>query len=165
MSVRARFIPLMVAALTASLLAGCQSARESRIKEHATVWAELDPYNQRMIKEGLIDYGYSAAMVYMAIGKPDSSEIVDTLQGKVEIWTYKNFVFSGGVAMKLGVNNPGQRYTGGRMVSPNAPGGASIASTATSPIAPTVGNMADAPTGTLVLDILNDKLVAIHARE
>lgn len=159
-------VKLTLSALVlAAALAGCQSARESRIQEHGSTWAGLTPAEQGLIKDGAVDQGFTATMVYMAIGKPNASEVANAAEGKIEVWTYKNFVFSGGSAVKYGVNAPGQRYVGGSTVSGNAPGGASTASTSSGRGGPSVGDMADAPTGTLVLHLRDNKVVSIHASE
>jgi hypothetical protein len=161
-----KFNPLTLSVLTlVTVLAGCQSARESRIQEHGGIWAALTPAEQGLIRDGTIDQGFTATMVYMAIGRPNSTEVIDSPEGKMEIWTYKNFVFSGGAAVKYGVNAPGQRYAGGSTVSANAPGGASTASTSSGRGGPSVGELADAPMGTLILHIRNNRVVSIHASE
>jgi hypothetical protein len=152
----------VAASLAAGLTAACQSQRTARIDEKSALFATLPVEIQSIIKDGLVDVGFTPDLVYMALGKPNRVQSGEAVEGTMTTWTYKNFVMSSTVAMKLGMNNPGARYQGGRLVSPNAPGGASIASTRNVGPQPTVSDMGDATVGTLYVEFLNDRVFSIR---
>jgi hypothetical protein len=156
------FLVASLALVLALLATGCQSPRAARIQEKAALFASLDPRTQKIIENGLVDVGFTAELVQMALGKPNSVSAVDTVQGRLEIWTYRNFVYAHATAVALGVNNPGTRYTPGPIVSPNAPGGGpSLASTKSQGVQSTLA-LADAPTGTLHVDLLEGKVAGLR---
>jgi hypothetical protein len=85
-------IPLACA--LALLGGGCTpagSAISARITEKATVFGKLPPEVQKDIREGTVEAGYTADMVYMALGKPTKVVVRDTPRGKVGIWEFRNF--------------------------------------------------------------------------
>lgn len=150
-------------ALAAAGPAGCLSPRAARIAEKAELFASLPPYDQNMIRRGLVSFDYTPDMVYLALGRPDKVETVDTQQGQVTTWTYRNFVYGGSTGgVRLGVNNPGSRYTPGRMVSSTAPGGPSLSSTQPGPVQPSIANMGDPTIATLWVDFIDDAVVGLR---
>ena len=82
------FVPVAGLAL---LLAACSSGISARIQEKSEVFAQFTPEVQKNIREGTIEPGYTADMVYMALGKPTKETVKDTPHGKVGIWSYANF--------------------------------------------------------------------------
>ena len=151
-----------LAALFILLVAGCQSARETRIQEKAAFFGTLDSRTQDLIRKGDVDAGFSPELVYLALGQPNRIQSGEAAEGRMETWTYRNFLYGSSAAMRLGVNNPGARYQGGSILAPNAPGGPSIASTKSNGIEPTVGGLNDTPIGTLYIDFLNGQLIHLH---
>lgn len=86
--------PIVASALLAlsGIVAGCTSdAIANRIQEKSTVFAALPPEQQKDIRQGTIQPGFTADMVYMALGKPSQVKVKDTAQGKVGLWIYNNF--------------------------------------------------------------------------
>lgn len=145
----------------AALTAGCQHPRTARIEEHAALFASLDPARQEIIRQGLLDYGFSPELVYMALGKPNRKSAGETGQGATETWVYRNFVYGNSGAVRLSANTPGSKPYG-PIVSPNAPGGPSIFSTKAGPVQPTIGDGADSPVGTLIVEFLNGRVAGIR---
>jgi len=87
-----RFIPAALPVVVALLLAGCETAALStRIEEKAELFARLTPEQQRDIRAGVIEVGYTTDMVYMALGRPGNIAAKDTPEGPVAMWTYRNF--------------------------------------------------------------------------
>jgi len=71
-------------------LSGCAHGPEARIKRHETLYAQLTPEEQDLIRKGEIRPGYTADMVKLALGEPSS-----VLRGRrnkdkqmVETWSY-----------------------------------------------------------------------------
>ena len=151
---------VIITTIAGSLMTGCQTPRATRIDEHAALFASLDPATQAVIKAGLFDYGYSSDMVYMALGKPSRRTSAETVDGTVETWVFRNFVY-GNIAgtMKMSANTPGSKPYG-PIVSSSAPGGPSLFSTKAGPVQPTISDGSDAPVATLYLDLLNGRVVA-----
>lgn len=83
---------MALAWLSALLLAaGCESARESRIRQNPHVYNQLDPEDQYKIQQGVIDLGYSPDMVYLALGAPDQRRDTLTSEGLRQVWIYNTF--------------------------------------------------------------------------
>lgn len=159
---------LLCSALALSaLLAGCLNTPSTRIREHAALFATLQPYTQEKIRAGLVDYSYGPEMIYMALGRPNRRTVTATPDGPVEVWTYRNFVCGGASASRLGINNPGTRYQGGTIMSPNAPsiaGGPQspgLGSTAVSRWSATL-NDSGAPVATLMITLRGDSILEIR---
>jgi hypothetical protein len=83
---------LLGAACGLALLAGCQSSSttSARVQEKAAVISTLPPEQQQKIAGGVVEVGYTADMVYVALGRPDSVAV--TADGKVGIWNYENYL-------------------------------------------------------------------------
>src|SRR6187549_1683315 len=94
------------AALVAVLAAGCESLRDARIKEHAALYASLDPFSQKLVRQGLFDYGFTPEVLYMSLGKPNRVSVAETEKGRIETWTYRNFLYESSNAVSVGVNTP-----------------------------------------------------------
>jgi len=83
---------LGVALLLLASLAGCTSnGIATRIQEKSAAFAALAPEQQKDIRSGTIAPGFTADMVYMALGQPSKVRIKDTSQGKIGLWVYSNF--------------------------------------------------------------------------
>lgn len=80
----------MVLALgVAGLFSGCAvSTISSRAEEKTTTFATATEQQQRIMRRGWIDRGFSPDMVFIALGKPDAVARMDT---RTEVWVYKNF--------------------------------------------------------------------------
>lgn len=68
-------------------LAGCNTTT-TRIQEHATEFASLDPATQQKVRRGIIEPGFTRDMVYMALGRP--AETSTDAAGST-VWTYKEY--------------------------------------------------------------------------
>lgn len=145
--------------IAACVLIGCQSTRVSRIQEHATLFASLQPETQQIIRDGLFDRGFTPELIYMALGKPNQAESAETSNGTSMVWKYRNFVYGNVDAMKLSANTPGTKPYGPVLAS-SAPGGPSLFSTKPGPLQPTISDGRDSPVGTLYLEFLNGRVVA-----
>lgn len=84
-----RLIPLL-AGVALLFAAGCQSV-ESRIKERPEVFNSVDRATQEKIKQGIIDLGYTADMVYLALGNPDTKRESVNASGRSETWIYSTY--------------------------------------------------------------------------
>ena len=145
------------------LTAGCHHPRTTRIQEQAALFQSLDSFSQRLIKSGLVNYGFTPELVYMSLGRPNRVAVEETAQGDVEIWVYKNFLYSTASAAKFGVNNQGTKQQPGPIISSSAPlGGPSLSSTKTSPVQATVTDMNDVPIATLFLEFVDGSVVVVR---
>jgi hypothetical protein len=71
------------------VLAGCETnSITRRIEEKSTAYARLAPGQQANIRQGVIELGFTADMVYMALGHPGKTTIRHTAEGPVGIWIY-----------------------------------------------------------------------------
>ena len=147
------------AVLMALLAAGCESMRDARIKEHAALYASLDPFSQKLVRQGLFDYGFTPEVLYMSLGKPNRVSVAETEKGRIETWTYRNFLYESANAVTVGVNTPGMRPLGS-VISSSAPGGPSLNSTKAGPGNASVAE--DTALCTLLIDLLDDKVVAVR---
>lgn len=105
---------LLLSALLGILLlsAGCESTGvSSRIEEKATAFAALTPEQQKMIRAGEIELGFTSDMVYMALGKAAKTEIKDTSDGPVTMLTFDKYYPTRNVMMSL-TRNGGMSYSG-----------------------------------------------------
>ncbi len=87
---------LSVAALVAGATAGCSTvdpltAISGRIQEKSDAFSKLTPAQQKGIKDGYIERGYTPDMVYMVMGQPATVRAKDAALGKLEMWTYVEF--------------------------------------------------------------------------
>ena len=62
-------------ALATVILAGCDatSGISARIQEKSAIFEALSPEQKKAIAEGAIEYGDTADMVYMPLGKPSKT--------------------------------------------------------------------------------------------
>lgn len=72
-------------------LAACHmSTISDRSQEKAEVFAAASADQQKIMKEGWLNYGFTPDMVYIALGKPD--RVATNAEGTM-MWTYMNFGF------------------------------------------------------------------------
>ena len=171
--------PLVAAFVLALLAAGCSTvdpavAIATRIKEKADVYAKLTPDQQKAIKAGSIEYGYTPDMVYMAMGQPAKVQTKDLAAGKVEMWTYVLFTPVDPTAQN-NINNPdsahyatGVNAANSPDVSADAPQSAkptntSAASGATAQMQPL--DLPDMKTSKLLVFIANGRVAGIKYDE
>jgi len=116
-----RVLAIVLAAVFALSACSTMSTIEGRTKEKSAVFAAAAPWQQRLMREGWVDVGFTPDMVYIAIGQPDKTATADN--GATEIWIYDNFAspsraFNGGVKVSIqaGSDHPGMG------VSPTSPG-------------------------------------------
>lgn len=111
---------ISVIALSSFLLAGCDSTGvQARIQEKSAAFAALTPAQKKSIEDGSIEVGFTADMVYMALGRPSKTKEKTSADGKVEMWTYSNYYTSG--ASNLALNDPGRQGYRGGQVGMNTP--------------------------------------------
>ena len=70
-----------------TLVAGCSTV-ERRANQHAQMLAGLPPDVVRGLREGKIDIGYTAEMVYVALGPADRVYSRRTTEGTTVVWVY-----------------------------------------------------------------------------
>ncbi len=70
------------------LLAGCSTV-ESRIGEHADLFASLDRETRDNLLSGRVELGYSMAMAYIAFGAPSEVHRGKTEKGETVTWVYQ----------------------------------------------------------------------------
>lgn len=146
--------------VVAAVSTGCQSTRAARIREHAALFATLDPFTQKVVSDGLFNYGFTPELLYMSLGKPNRVETSDGDRGHVEIWVYRNFLYGNEGAVKIGGATPGLRNKDAAVISSSAPGGPSLMSTKASPSQATLTDVNDVELGTLCIELVNGVLVS-----
>lgn len=149
-------------ALLASLLPGCMSTPATRIQENLELFQSLDAFSQKIVKEGLVNYGFSAAVVCLALGKPNRVSTVLTVDSLIETWSYRNFLYATPNAAQLGA--PFGLHV---LVSPTVAGGVN---------GPEIGNNrsgfpqsaiaisdgSNMPIGTLLLGLVDGRVTTIR---
>ena len=118
----------------------------------------MDPFSQKLIREGLINSGFSTEAVYMSLGKPDRITAVDSPEGRIESWFYKNYLYEGMRNTSLSPraivsNRPGGDGARTRSASQTSPSGPSA------PPQPTIAEMSAPPLATLVLEVRDGHVV------
>lgn len=82
-------LPLSAGLLLLGGLTGCETnSVNRRIGEKSAAYARLAPEQQVKIRQGVIELGFTADMVYMALGHPDKTTIRQTAEGPVGLWIY-----------------------------------------------------------------------------
>jgi hypothetical protein len=158
----------VICAVTAGLLAGCESTGvSSRIQEKPAVFAGLTADQQKMIESGEIEVGFTSDMVYLALGKPARVNTKDTPDGPVTMWTYTKY-FPTNTTVKMTMSRDGGMTYAPPMVSANAPTGANAPAMFRAPSFGSAGTgpqqslePGDLPTDTLYVMIYNDKVFQI----
>lgn len=160
-------VPFVLAALSLGAFVGCNtSGRSARIQEKSAIFASLGPDQQKYIQRGGIEVGYTADMVYMALGKPSKTKLKDSPDGPVEMWTFYNYLPTVN-AVHLVTNRPGSHYSSGQVSSslPNenslGPTAPSLFSTSGGGPEPTL-NVADMPVDTLYVFFFHGKVFKIQ---
>lgn len=76
------------------LVAGCvdSRARSRRIREKQAVFESLTGAARRRVSEGKVSVGYTADMVYIALGHPDRIEPGPNSAHGDETWIYRHYV-------------------------------------------------------------------------
>ncbi len=149
----------LLALLACALGNGCESARETRIRENRALYDSLDPFSRKLVREGLFNLGFSAGTVAMSLGKPDAIAHRDTPDGPVEIWTYKNFLYGDLRHLTVGARDPGTTVQR-PLMQRNAPTSA-ISNPAGAPT-PTVADMSGPPLATLHLELRDGHVIGAH---
>jgi len=95
-----KIIPLILrSTILLLLLTGCETSNTStRIREKSALFATLPPVQQRQIKAGVVEIGFTADMTYLALGNPSTKNSKTTPEGPVEMWTYHNYYPSASAA-------------------------------------------------------------------
>lgn len=147
-----------------TLQTGCEnSGTSARIQEKSAVFAALTPEQQQTIQEGAIELGYTADMVYMALGKPSKVKTQDDPEGRVEMWTYQNFYPSVAVT-QLAMNDPSRKYRAPPLTTnyphegPGRTTAASLSSTKPTGPEPGIDSLADVQSDTLYVLLLNGRV-------
>ncbi len=105
---------LLGAAVVLALAAGCTSVSTSaqRREEKAAKLVSLPAEQRQKMEAGVVEVGYTADMVYVALGRPDSVRV--TADGRTGIWTYERYLPSEAVsdrpfyAVRLGTSYRGR---------------------------------------------------------
>jgi hypothetical protein len=120
-----RSASLLLAAAVALLTAGCETSGVSaRINEKAAVYNALPPEQQEMIRQGEIEVGFTADMVYLSLGKPSKVQTKDTADGPVTVWTYSKY-FPNDSITRITMSRDGGMTYAPPMVSANQPNASS----------------------------------------
>jgi len=147
-------------------LAGCDATNgvTARIQEKSAVFAQLTPEQKKNIEDGVIEYGYTTDMVYMALGKPSKVREKSAPEGTVLMWTFNNY-FPTVAVSQLAMNDPSRKYRPGQVYA-NVPGNpVSISSTKPSGPEPGVDSLGDIPSETLHVLFLDGKVFQIKLEE
>lgn len=86
-----------------AFFAGCESGGvSSRIQEKSGAFGSLPPEQQAVIKDGMIDVGFTEDMAYMALGRPTTKETGTNSEGKtMTTWVYRKFFGKAGSATPM----------------------------------------------------------------
>jgi hypothetical protein len=84
------FLTTMLAVVTLSLLAGCNTFK-SRARQMSGVYDQLPASEQQRLERGSINVGDTPEMVYIALGNPDERRDVVTADGSQNLWIYKTY--------------------------------------------------------------------------
>lgn len=69
-------------------LSGCEST-DTRIKKHEHTFLGLSQPEQQRVRDGVVQVGDPADLVYIAFGKPDHHNTIVTSGGRTRtVWTY-----------------------------------------------------------------------------
>ena len=93
MSITPRFMrkhPCLLVALLSLTLVGCSNGISARISEKSAMYEQLRPEIQQQLRDGIVEPGFTADMVYVALGAPTRTEIRQTPRGPVGFWIYTN---------------------------------------------------------------------------
>ncbi len=71
-------------------LSGC-STIDTRIQEKSAAFVTLTPEMQDKIRLGRVEVGFSADLVYIALGTPDERSTKSTATGRTETWIYNSY--------------------------------------------------------------------------
>ena len=148
-----------VSLLASVLSSGCHSPRTARIHENLELFQSLDPFSQKLVQEGLVNFGFTSQLVTMALGRPNRVTVAVTAAGPVETWTYRNFLY-GTPTAKLGIDPALPQRS--PMSPPGGTDATSLGGTGTGQSQPSFSPMIDMPVGTLILELLEGCVVAIH---
>ncbi len=85
-----RTLAAALSLLPVMLLVGCSNGISARIAEKSAMYEQLRPEIQQNLRDGLVEPGYTADMVYIALGAPTRTVVKDTSHGKVGYWIYDN---------------------------------------------------------------------------
>lgn len=157
-----RFLGSLITAASVAVVmiaTGCGQTRGARIRENPELFAALAPFEQSVIREGMIRPGFSSEMVTMSLGRPNRVRSGDAPEGHVEIWSYRNFVYTTDSAVFIG-NAPGLRQSQTTLMSSSAKGGPSLFSTKAGPWQPQVSDDSSNSVGTLHVQLLDGYVVA-----
>jgi hypothetical protein len=87
-----RIIPIGAAVLLVLLVTGCATDdTTARTQEKSAVYATLGHREKRFIAKGRIAVGFTADMVYMAMGHPSKVKPVTISGETAELWIYDNY--------------------------------------------------------------------------
>jgi len=157
-----RALPFALAALLALAACGSMSTIEGRSKEKSAAFTAAAPWQQKLMRQGWIDAGFTPDMVYIALDKPDSTANAEN--GATEIWIYRNFdtparSFAGGVKVTIqaGSSNPGAG------ANPNSAGarGQFLAAG----VSPDLGNANVDPVSNLYIVFRQGKVATVESRK
>ena len=112
---KTKFHALTIAAMSlllvgATLLSGCSTTPDHRIRRNQELYNSLPPEAQAAIRAGRVEVGFTPDMVLLALGKPASQHTRTSEQGTTEVWTYGGArSSSSSVSVGLGFGSVGRR--------------------------------------------------------
>jgi hypothetical protein len=122
-------IPFGAALTLALFVTGCETdgGITARTQEKSAAYATLKPWDKNYIDKGIVATGFSADMVYMAVGNPTKVEPVKTSDGRsAEMWTYDHYYPSPDAAhLRYAAYNPDSPFQMSQFESQNSPNMAS----------------------------------------
>ena len=118
-------IPFGAALTLALFITGCESdgGITARIQEKSSVYATLKQWDKNYIAKGVVSTGFTADMVYMAVGSPTKVEPVKTPDGRnAEVWTYDHYYPTPDAShMGYATYSPDSNYKPATFESSNSP--------------------------------------------
>lgn len=79
----------LVLSLGVLLVAGCASSQTARIRQSPQVFGSLTPDQQKLIQAGEVKVGFTADMVYLALGNPSKVLKFKSPNFEADAWIYQ----------------------------------------------------------------------------
>jgi hypothetical protein len=103
--------------LSLVFIAGCASRPDDRIRQNPQLFSQLPPDVQQRIRAGQIDIGYTAEMVYLALGNPTRRLDRIDRQGQSEVWMYSRQSSQPRFSFGVGMGSYGRHSAFGTSIS------------------------------------------------
>ena len=112
-----RLPSLLLATTLALLTASCATTPQSRIDKNLPAFQALPSAAQEKIRAGRVDLGFTAEMVFFALGEPDRKLARSSEAGEEEVWVYRRVQPAFGFGLGIGGGGGRTGYGGSLGIS------------------------------------------------